>query len=58
MRRRGTEHIKESMVESQLAVKEQPSAYETDRLPVDAGKSIEEVVEEVVALLAVTNEML
>jgi hypothetical protein len=58
IRRRGTLYMKESMVESQLAIKEQPSAWETDLLPVDAGKSVEEIVEEAIALLAVAKEIL
>jgi hypothetical protein len=41
-----------------LAIKEQPSAWEIDLLPVDADKSVEEVVEEVIVLLAVAKDIL
>jgi gluconate kinase len=50
--------MKDSMLESQLAIKEQPSTWETDLLPVDADKSVEEVVDEVIALLAVAKDIL
>jgi carbohydrate kinase (thermoresistant glucokinase family) len=58
MRGRESHYMKDSMLESQLAIKEQPSAWETDLLPVDADKSVEEVVDEVIALLAVAKDIL
>jgi carbohydrate kinase (thermoresistant glucokinase family) len=57
MRGRGNHYMKETMVESQLAIKEQPSSWETDVLPVDADKSAEEIVEEVVALLTIVKDI-
>jgi carbohydrate kinase (thermoresistant glucokinase family) len=58
MRGRGSHYMKDNMVESQLAIKEQPSAWEIDLLPVDADKSVEEVVEEVIVLLALAKDIL
>ncbi|KAF2827105.1 male sterility protein [Ophiobolus disseminans] len=52
MRERGGHYMKEHMVESQVAIRELPGVWETDVLPVDAGKSVEQVVEDVQALLA------
>jgi gluconate kinase len=49
--------MKEDMVESQLAIWEIADVSETDVLPVDAGKSVEEVVEEVSGLLEALSSM-
>jgi gluconate kinase len=47
--------MKESMVEGQVAMKEEPGLSETDVLPVDAGKAVQEVAEEVRALLGMAG---
>lgn len=51
MQARGPHYMKPEMVESQLAIYGAPWADEVDVLPVDAGKSVEEVIEDVEALL-------
>jgi carbohydrate kinase (thermoresistant glucokinase family) len=51
MQSRDPHYMKPEMVESQLAIYGAPSLDEVDVLPVDAGKSVEEVIEEVEALL-------
>lgn len=51
MRERGAHFMKEGMVESQLAIREVARVEESDVLAVDAGKSVEEVVEEVMVAL-------
>jgi carbohydrate kinase (thermoresistant glucokinase family) len=55
MRERGGHYMKESMVEGQVAMKEEPGLSETDVLPVDAGKAVQEVAEEVRALLGMAG---
>jgi carbohydrate kinase (thermoresistant glucokinase family) len=55
MRERGGHYMNEGMVESQVAIKEEPGLCETDVLPVDAGKAVQEVVEEVRALLGMAG---
>ncbi|KAH7071535.1 male sterility protein [Paraphoma chrysanthemicola] len=51
MRQRGAHYMKEGMVESQLEAREEAVVEETDVIPVDVGKSVKEVVDEVVSLL-------
>ncbi|KAF1848173.1 male sterility protein [Cucurbitaria berberidis CBS 394.84] len=51
MKERGSHYMKEVMVDSQLAIREEPGVMETDVFPVDAGMDIEDVVEEVSGLL-------
>ena len=43
MRERGGHYMKEDMVESQMAIREEPGLREPDVLPGDAGKDVEEV---------------
>jgi carbohydrate kinase (thermoresistant glucokinase family) len=51
MQSRDPHYMKPEMVESQLAIYGAPAADEIDVLPVNAEKSVEEVIEEVEALL-------
>jgi carbohydrate kinase (thermoresistant glucokinase family) len=51
MRDGGGHYMKEGMVESQLEIREKADMFETDVLPVDAGKRVEDVVDEVLGLL-------
>ena len=51
MQERSDHYMKEDMVESQLAIWEVADVSETDVLPVDAAKSVTEVVEEASGLL-------
>lgn len=51
MQSRDPHYMKPEMVDSQLAIYGAPSAHEVDVLPVDASKSVEEVIEELEALL-------
>jgi len=51
MERRGGHYMKEGMVESQLAIREEPSVMETDVVPVDAVKDVEEMFEDIVESL-------
>jgi carbohydrate kinase (thermoresistant glucokinase family) len=51
MEERGGHYMKEGMVESQLEIREEADMWETDVLPVDAGKRVEDVVEDVLGLL-------
>lgn len=51
MKNRGDHYMKEDMVESQVGIKEESRASEMDVLPVDAGKPVADVVEEITALL-------
>jgi carbohydrate kinase (thermoresistant glucokinase family) len=44
---RGEHYMKEEMVESQLAIREEPGVMETDVMPMDAGKGVEEVLEDI-----------
>lgn len=57
MQERSGHYMKEDMVESQLAIWEIADVSETDVLPVDAGRSVEEVVEEVSGLLETLSSM-
>ncbi|KAH7413711.1 male sterility protein [Phaeosphaeria sp. MPI-PUGE-AT-0046c] len=52
MKNRGDHYMKEDMVESQVAIKEESGVMEMDVLPVDAGKPVADVVEEITALFA------
>lgn len=54
MRTRKHHYMRDGMVESQLAIWEEPDLKEVDVLPVDAGKSVGNVVEEVAWLLKET----
>jgi gluconate kinase len=54
----GSHYMKNTMTESHSATGGRSSPWETDLLPVDAGKSVEEVIEEVVALLAIAKDIL
>jgi carbohydrate kinase (thermoresistant glucokinase family) len=58
IRERGSHYMKEDMVDSQFAIRELPGVLETNVLPIDAGKSIQEVVDDVTALLLVAQEIL
>ncbi|KAF2626294.1 male sterility protein [Macroventuria anomochaeta] len=51
MQSRDPHYMKPEMVKSQVAIYGAPSADELDVLPVDAGQSVEKVIEEVEALL-------
>lgn len=51
MRDRGGHYMKEGMVKSQLEIREEADMFETDVLPVDAGRRVEDVVKEVLGLL-------
>jgi carbohydrate kinase (thermoresistant glucokinase family) len=51
MQSRDPHYMKPEMVHSQLAIYGAPSETEVDVLPIDAGKTVEEVIEEVEALL-------
>ncbi|KAJ4347545.1 hypothetical protein N0V95_005329 [Ascochyta clinopodiicola] len=51
MQSRDPHYMKPEMVDSQLAIYGAPSASEVDVLPVDAGKSVQEVIEDVESLL-------
>jgi carbohydrate kinase (thermoresistant glucokinase family) len=57
MKERGEHYMKEDMVQSQLTIWEMADASETDILPIDAGKSIEEVVEGISSLLNAIDSM-
>ncbi|KAH6639052.1 male sterility protein-domain-containing protein, partial [Boeremia exigua] len=52
---RGSHFMKSRMVTSQLAIYSAPSEDEVDVLPIDAGKCIAEVIEEVEALLKMVD---
>jgi carbohydrate kinase (thermoresistant glucokinase family) len=56
MTERGDHYMKADMVTSQLAIRQDPGAFETDVLPVDAGKTVQEIVEEVTALLPFASD--
>jgi carbohydrate kinase (thermoresistant glucokinase family) len=56
-RERGGHYMKHDMVESQFAIWEAADVSETDMLPVDAGKRLEEVVEDISGLLLALDSM-
>lgn len=56
MKWRGEHYMKEEMVEGQIAVREESGVEETDVVPVDAGREVGEVVEEVLAVLGLERE--
>jgi carbohydrate kinase (thermoresistant glucokinase family) len=56
-RERGGHYMKHDMVESQFAIWEAADVSETDMLPVDAGKCLEEVVEDISGLLLALDSM-
>lgn len=51
MQSRDPYYMKHEMVDSQLAIYGAPSAVEVDDLPADAGRGVNEVIEEVESLL-------
>ncbi|KAJ4993423.1 nrps-like protein [Stagonosporopsis vannaccii] len=55
MQSRDPHYMKPEMVDSQLAIYGAPLVEEVDVLPVDAGKSVEDVIEEVEALLKMAS---
>jgi carbohydrate kinase (thermoresistant glucokinase family) len=55
---RESHYMKEHMVEGQLAIREEPGIMETDVIPVDGNNSVEEIVDEVIALLDIVRETL
>lgn len=52
MKNREDHYMKDDMIESQVAIKEESGVLEMDILPVDAGKPVADVVEEITALLS------
>jgi gluconokinase len=55
MQSRNPHYMKSEMVDSQLAIYSAPSAGEDDIFPMNAGLSIEEVIDEIEAFLKGTS---